>query len=89
MLGIIIGCRTSRRALDLSALIPEIPNFPGYVSPTDRATVSKIRVPDQVPVSYLQMNGIDPSVALTTYLQSAIIACKLNLIPGFKPLASL
>ncbi|KXN72575.1 Di-copper centre-containing protein [Conidiobolus coronatus NRRL 28638] len=89
MLGIIIGCRTSRRALDLSTLIPEIPKFPGYVSPTDRTTVSKIRVPDQVPASYLQMNGIDPSVALTTYLQSAIIACKLNLIPGFKPLVSL
>jgi hypothetical protein len=88
-LGVIIGCRNARRALDLKTLIPQVSSFPGYVGPDDRTATSKVRVPAQVPASYLQMNEIDATVALNAYLESAIIACKLNLIPGFKPLASL
>jgi hypothetical protein len=87
--GMLFGCRKSRRALDLTSLIPQIPNFPGYVAPTDRKVTNMIRVPSQVPASYLQMNGIDATVALNTYLQTAIMTCKLNLLPGFKPLAPL
>ncbi|KXN72574.1 hypothetical protein CONCODRAFT_4673, partial [Conidiobolus coronatus NRRL 28638] len=88
-LGIIIGCRKNRRALDLETLLPQVANFPGYVPPTDRTVTNMIRVPSQVPASYLQMNGIDATVALNTYLQTAIMTCKLNLLPGFKPLAPL
>jgi hypothetical protein len=88
-LGIIIGCRNARRALAVSSLVPQIPQFPGYVSPDDRTTASKIRVPAQVPASFLQMNNLDPATALEDFLQSAIIACKLNLLPNFKPLAEL
>jgi hypothetical protein len=79
----------SRRALDVARLAPQVSNFPGFVGPNDRTASNKIRVPDQVPTSYLQMNNISPAVALENYLQSAIIACKLNLLPNFTPLANL
>jgi hypothetical protein len=35
------------------------------------------------------MNGIDVATAMNDYLESAIIACKLNLLPNFRPLARL
>ncbi|KXN72579.1 Di-copper centre-containing protein [Conidiobolus coronatus NRRL 28638] len=84
-----MGCRKSRRALDVARLAPQVSRFPGFVGPDDRTTSNKIRVPDQVPDSYLQMNNISPAVALENYLQSAIIACKLNLLPNYKPLVNL
>ncbi|KXN72573.1 Di-copper centre-containing protein [Conidiobolus coronatus NRRL 28638] len=87
--GMMIGCRKSRRASDLASLAPQVASFPGYVSPTDRTTASKIRVPAQVPSSYLEMNGISADTARRCYLQSAIIACKINLLPDYKPIASL
>ncbi|KXN70488.1 Di-copper centre-containing protein [Conidiobolus coronatus NRRL 28638] len=89
ILGIIMGCRRSRRALDVASLLGQVDKFPGFVSSLDRTITGKIRVPSQVPESFLRMNGLDVATAMNDYLESAIIACKLNLIPNFRPLAEL
>ncbi|KXN72578.1 Di-copper centre-containing protein, partial [Conidiobolus coronatus NRRL 28638] len=73
-LGLMLGCRKSRRALDLHSLLPRIIHFQGFVSPNDRATRNKIRVPARVPEFYIKNNHINPVKALENYLKAAIVA---------------
>jgi hypothetical protein len=86
--GGVSRCPIKLSTFNVNNLATQVHTFPGYISPTNRATTSKIRVPAQVPSSFLQMNGINATVANTYYVKSAIITCKINLIPGYTPIAN-
>ncbi|KXN72572.1 Di-copper centre-containing protein [Conidiobolus coronatus NRRL 28638] len=86
--GGVARCPVKLNSHNANNLASQVHTFPGYVSPTNRTRTNKIKVPAQVPSSFLEMNGINATVANTYYVKSAIITCKINLIPGYTPITS-
>ncbi|KXN69968.1 Di-copper centre-containing protein [Conidiobolus coronatus NRRL 28638] len=63
----------------------QIPHMKGYLSPKDRQTQGKIRIPKPLPSSFIEMNGYDPLDIRNHELDIAILCAKLNNDETFKP----